>query len=80
MSEEVSQSKMDPEIGFHCFCEELLARIIGKFPDINVLLKSWRSQHDDVRNMFKKKEEEEDRYLETMILAWKEYQDNCFNF
>ena len=63
---------MDPEVGFHCFCQELLGRMIGRFPDIKVLLKAWRSQPDNLKKMFQQKEEEEESFLETMFLAWKE--------
>ena len=60
---------------FHCFCEALLVRIIGRFPDTDILQKEWRSQTEDVKNTFQKKEEEEQRYLKTMFLAWEESQE-----
>ena len=55
MFEETSKPKMDPGEDFHCFCEELLLRMIGRFPDTGVLLKVWRCQPDDVKGVFQKK-------------------------
>ena len=72
----------DPEEGFHCFCEELLSRTVGIFPDINVLLKAWRSLTEEVKRNFQRREEEEERkerqhqkYLERMYLEWEEDQE-----
>ena len=47
--------KTDSEEGFHCFCVELLGRMVGKFPDIDVLLTQWRRLREDVKSEFKKR-------------------------
>ena len=38
-------------------------------------MKAWRSQADSVKHMFQKKEEEEDRYMATMFLAWEAWEE-----
>ena len=75
MFEKANNLKEDPEKGFHCFCEELLSRMIGRVPDVDALLKQWRAQPDYLRGIFHKKEEEEESYLESMFLAWEESQE-----